>query len=118
MITKEQYLEAAEVVKNYKLQLQKELESIQIFEDSLVKNANVTPDTDIMDANLSVRLFNVLVGYYFKPAFPGKSIYDFKIHHLSHLSEKQFLSFRSVGKKYLKELRELCHCAGVKLRKD
>lgn len=110
MITREEFLKAVEVIRQYKAQLQEQMLEVQNVEDELPPNVNITRDTLIEDANMTVRLFNILHWNFYRKR-ENKTIGE-----LENLSVSEFLSFRNSGRKTLQQLQELCAYAGIQLK--
>lgn len=72
----------------------------------------VKPETELMNADVSVRLFNILVERC--PLFKEKRG-ETPVSVLSNLSKAEFLTYKNSGMTTLDELRELCTATGIEL---
>lgn len=111
------YQNAMQIVKEFHQELKTILKEGEGTLKELSKFTNVTKDTELLDCNISVRLYNILMkdcplirGYNGTGDNGSTPISVFK-----DLSVKEFLSYKNAGKATLKELQELCHCADISL---
>jgi DNA-directed RNA polymerase alpha subunit len=108
MITYEEFLNAVEVINNYK----KQVEEDYIRLKNVSQNKYITYDypnknTLIKDSDLSVRALTVL---------HQNNLIDKKIKDLSNYSITDLLKFKNMGKRTLNEIKMLCHLCGFSLK--
>lgn len=106
--------ESLRIVNEYKSQIKEVKEEISYI--SRFSNAN--KEMYVFDFPLSVRLMNVLKsnGEDFVQYSNISQYGDFKIKEFENLSERRFLMYRGAGHGLLKEIKQLCFCAGVSLK--
>jgi hypothetical protein len=106
-----------QVIKEYKLQLETDLDKLNTEVNDLGKFSSVTPETKMIEVNCSARLWN-LMRYYFLDEYEIES-YKFNneigVSELSKISLTKFSKRRNAGKGTIEELQELCFYAGVTL---
>lgn len=112
-ITYEQFQDALKIVNEYKTQLEEHYKIAKKEMEGISEFANVTKETKLYDANLSVRCLNILRANDDKLGINVD--WEMKLSELSKLSMSKLLRCRIVGKKTLQELKELCFYADVKL---
>lgn len=103
-ITREQFLEAIELINRYKKQIEQDIESLSHKKGGVIDFGILDPNTNIIDVDgISVRLLNTL----------KSNEIDGKLSNLRNVSLKEFRQYRNVGPSTLRELIELCVAAGV-----
>lgn len=120
MITKEEFLKALEIVNEYKAQLTKEFnELINELEKNNCSKLNLTKNTLIHNAGLSVRAINVLKGNsqyirVVKDLVWNHNETEVTIGHFEeNLTKYQLYKFRNSGKKTVDEIVDVFLEAGV-----
>ena len=101
MITKEEFLNALDIVNNYKLQFE---EMKKTLDEKDFSHLVLTPKTKIVDSGLSVLAINI-----FKAC---------KIEYLGELEQfkrEELMRFRGMGKKTLAEVEKILLQAGIVL---
>ena len=113
MITKEQFLEALEIVNNYRIQLEKHYKEV----NDVSKFFYTKPTDLIIDVGLSVRLLNILYPLYCSSrGFSREDFHKVKVSDLGHTSISELNNLKNFGKNTLLEIKELCYYAGVNLK--
>lgn len=111
MITQEEYTKALNTIKDYKLQLEKEIKEINRELKAVSKFINVTKDTKVWDVNCTVRLRKFL-----KDEFNLNGI-ETCVSDLSVISKTKFLEVKNKHTiELFKELFEICYYANVQLQ--
>lgn len=116
MVTKEQYLEAVEIIKQYREQLIQELREVESLNETIlsdIPNVKViyTEDTKLSDVVMSTNLSN-RIRYGLQVQLD-----ELTIGSLKELSERKVLRWRNTGKKTVEELRKVLNQAGLTLNK-
>lgn len=104
-------------------QYKEALRVVSAFEKSLERSpkhnfSKVTAKTTLGDSGISTRLFNSLGHYmeYNRIASEYQFVINFKVSTLSQVSLKEFSKELGVGSTQIRELKELCRAAGVKMK--
>lgn len=113
MITKTQYLKAAQIVLTYRKQLEDEISQLNSEAEQLAKLSSISPETKLIDIEISVRTFNILCS--FKrirwcdyDVFSKIILKDFE-----GVSLKEIHKERHAGPKTIQEIKDLFNIAGV-----
>lgn len=112
-ITTKEFMDAIEVVRKYKKQLQDELNEVN---EHIMKNSifqNLTKETSIFEVNMSNHLKNRLDIYFKQKRIAINEKTTLQI--FSKVSEKNIMLTRCFGEARLTELKNICLCAGVKM---
>jgi len=109
-ISEHKFISALNIIKKYKEQylLEKEKEFKENHPE--IKFLDITPDTNIRDCDISIRLLNGLMSM----DWPNAKY--FKIKDIAAISKSEFLRRRHIGLESIKELEELCFYAGVEMK--
>jgi hypothetical protein len=118
MVSYEEYCQAVEVIKQYKLQLETDLDKLTTEVNDLGKFTNVTSETKMNETNCSVRLWNLIRDYFVTEYdWDSYKFYDeIRVSELSKISLSKFSKRRNAGKGAIEELQELCFYGGVTLQ--
>jgi hypothetical protein len=103
MVSYEEYCEAVQVIKEYKLQQETE------------KFVSVNAETKFIDLDCSVRLYNAIRNYYWCESDLNFS-QELAMSKISEISISKFSKIRNAGKGTIKELQELCFNSGISLQ--
>jgi hypothetical protein len=117
IVSYEQYCEAVEVIKQYKLQLETDLYKVTKEVNDIEKFANGNSEKTFFQNPFSMRLYNGIQQYFdielnLQLSWNGV----FPISQLSKISLKKFAKCRHVGKSTIKELKDFCFDAGITLQ--
>jgi DNA-directed RNA polymerase alpha subunit len=108
MITYEEFLNAVEVINNYKNQVEQDYTRLKkVSQNKYITYDYPNKNTLIKDSNLSVRALNVL---------HQNNLINKKIEDLSNYSITDLSKFQNMGKKTLDEIKMLCHLCGFSLK--
>lgn len=118
MITKEEFLQALEIVNNYKKQVYKQYNEMKRDLDKKdFSHLVITKETLINEMGLSVRARNALMINRIRQDkykdLKGDSI---KIKHFEDLRKKDLQGIRNIGKKTQKEIEKMFLAAGIILK--
>jgi len=118
MVSYEEYCQAVQVIKQYKLQLETDLDKLTTEVNDLGKFASVTSETKMIDTNCSVRLLNLMRDYFLtEHDIDSYKFYnEIRVSDLSKISLSKFSKRRNAGKGTIEELQELCFYAGITLQ--
>jgi hypothetical protein len=118
MVSYEEYCQAVQVIKEYKLQLETDLDKLTTEVNDLGKFASVTSETKMIETNCSVRLWNLMRNYFLTEydLESYKFYNEIRVSDLSKISLSKFSKRRNAGKGTIEELQELCFYAGVNLQ--
>jgi len=123
MITKEEFLNALDLVNRYKIQMETEIKFVEKqIQDNRLNNVGITKDTLIPDINMSVRTLNILrFGVAYIPRFShlkqgSRFEFDIKISELESLTKTEILGLRNSGKKTLEEIQNIFLQVGFDLK--
>lgn len=121
MITHQEYRHALNIIREYSKQVMEELKEAEKTNtlligkvDSLELFKGVTPEQNIHDTGISLRLLHAIRLFLWDHSINESQ--DFFVKDLSRISVQEFYRFRNVGKKTVKELQDLCKCAGITLK--
>jgi hypothetical protein len=114
MVSYEEYCEAVEVIKQYKLQLETHLDKLTKEVNDLGKFAGVTSETKIGEVDCTVRLWGKIRDYFYDEL--GVGWHEIRVSDLSKISLSKFSKRRNAGKGTIEELQELCFYGGVTLQ--
>lgn len=119
-ITKDEFLQAMEIVNKYKIQITNEFnELINELEKNNYSKLNLNKDTLINNAGLSVRALNVLKGNVDKISVVKDLLWKWNEtevtigHFENNLTKYQLYKFRNSGKKTVEEIVNVFLSAGV-----
>ena len=105
MITKEEFLNALDIVNNYKLQVSNQFEEMKkTLDEKDFSHLVLTPKTKIVDSGLSVLAINIL-----------KACEIEYLGELEQFKRKELMRFRCMGKKTLAEVEKCLLQAGIVL---
>jgi len=118
MVSYEEYCQAVQVIKEYKLQLETDLDKLNTEVNDLGKFASVTSETKMIETNCSVRLWNLMRDYFLTEydLDSYKFYNEIRVSDLSKISLSKFSKRRNAGKGAIEELQELCFYGGVNLQ--
>lgn len=118
MVSYEEYCQAVQVIKEYKLQLETDLDKLNTEVNDLGKFTNVTSETKMSEVNCSVRLWNLMGSYFYEEFGVGSLNFspEIRVSELSKISLSKFSKRRNAGKGTIQELQELCFYAGISLQ--
>ncbi len=114
MITYEEFQKALKIVQGYKQQIGNHYKTVSNEVESISKFIDVSPETEIVDTQLSIRTKNLLLGQYREDL--GLVNGWAKIKDLEVISIKKMRGYRGFGSRSINEIKELCYYAGVKLK--
>ena len=117
MVTREEFLNAVEVIKQYKAELAERYKNDRAEVNKAISHIPKTPpsldgitkDTLIKDVDLSGRLRNIFRRNY-------RNVSELKVSDLAELTEREFERLPGAGKGTLRELKAVCASAGVSLK--
>ncbi len=105
MITKEEFLNALEIVNNYKIQVSKQYEEMKKnLDDKDFSHFILTPKTRIEDSELSVAAMNIL-----------KRCEIEYLGELEQFKKSEIMRFYGIGKKTFSEIENCLFQAGIVL---
>jgi DNA-directed RNA polymerase alpha subunit len=111
MISRESYLKALEVVKEYRNQCNEDLKDIKdVFNSDELRNKL------LVDVGLSVRCLNILHANHERLGIENLNWGKARVVDLGNVSEIELRKCRNMGKRSLDELKELCQKAKIILR--
>lgn len=116
MITKEEYLKAVDIVKNYRNQILEELREVKEINESILSEIPkvkiiYSEDTKLSHVSMSTKLMN-RIRYGLRTHLSELTFNDLK-----DLNEYEVLRWRNTGKKTLEELKNIMNQAGLNLKK-
>lgn len=107
MITEQEFLNAIEIVNNYKKQVKEQFEkAFAVLEKEKFSHLTLNKNTSIYDSGLSVRNMNIL-----------KACDISVLGDLMDFSKSELLQFRGLGKAGFLELEECLLHAGIVLKR-
>jgi hypothetical protein len=117
IISYEEYCEAVQVIKQYKLQLETGLDKVTAEVGEIEKFANGNSERTFFENPFSLRLYNGIQRYFeielnIQLSWNGV----FAMSELSKISLSKFAKCRHVGKKTIEELKMVCYDAGITLK--
>jgi hypothetical protein len=117
IVSYEQYCEAVQVIKQYKLQLETDLYKVTKEVDDIEKFANGNSERTFGEICNSVRLYHALQHYFSYELNLHFSWWDvFPIRELSKISISKFAKCRNVGIKTMQQLQFICFDEGITLQ--
>lgn len=117
IISYEEYCEAVQVIKQYKLQLETGLDKVTAEVGEIEKFANGNSERTFGEICNSVRLYHALQHYFSYELNLHFSWWDvFPIRELSKISISKFAKCRNVGIKTMQQLQFMCFDEGITLQ--
>lgn len=120
MVTKEQFLNAIDIVKEYKKQCQQEIKTI----NEILKTANAKlkmsseSDPYINETDMSVRLLNLIACHYDSYNIKNESSgfgKKIRVSELSKIPLYDLLVWRGCGEAMVQEFQRICNMYNVKI---
>ena len=121
-ITHEQYADAYSICKKYLIQLRSDKHEVEKNHKELEKNEPLHPNSLLLDAQISIRLINIVKHYglydaMYEDKYPSwgikKDIWGVTIEDISNIQITKIKRTRGVGKAILSELNEVVTRAGL-----
>ena len=118
MVSYEEYCNAVQVIKQYKLQLETDLYKVTKEVNDIEKFTSLNSETKIGEVDCSVRLWGKMRDYFYHElgVGHGQMNHEIRVSDLSKISLSKFSKMRQAGKATIKELQELCFDAGITLQ--
>ena len=109
MTTYREFQKALKIVNDYKNQIDKHHKEVEKQYKEINRFAGITRETIIMDIrHIEVRTLNCLVS-------AGYLNWETKVKDFENIRISELLIIRNFGNKSLKDIKEICFYAGVKL---
>lgn len=121
MITQDEFLKALDIVNNYKIQVSRQFEEMNIkLKDNKFILLNISKDTLVSELKLSVRVINALKSYIYKidkdlnfGSHWSSEKCNVKLNHFKNMKLIDLMKMNNIGKKSITEIKELFIQVGI-----
>jgi len=121
MITQDEFLKALDIVNNYKIQVSRQFEEMNIkLKDNKFILLNISKDTLVSELKLSFRVINALRSYIYKidkdlnfGSHWSSEKCNVKLNHFKNMKLIDLMKMNNIGKKSITEIKELFIQVGI-----